>query len=167
MAASRVLSDTVSPYCQPARFVGTGTEGLSQGDSMSSAEVPSSSNRSLIVQLAILAVVELIILAVAIALTTWLLPGIHVSGGVLTYLWIALIFGLVNGILGPVLHFLALPLTALTWGLFAFVVNAALLGITAWLSGDLSIDGFFPALFASILISVFATVLGLLLRPRV
>jgi putative membrane protein len=66
-----------------------------------------------------------------------------------------------------VLHFLALPLTALTWGLFAFVVNAALLGITAWLSGDLSIDGFFPALFASILISVFATVLGLLLRPRV
>jgi putative membrane protein len=133
---------------------------------MSGAETAPSQDRSVFRQLAVMAVVELVILAVAIALTSWLLPGINVDGGALTYLWIALLFGLVNAILGPILHFIALPLTAITLGLFALVVNAALLGITAWLSSDLSIDGFFPAVFASILISVFATILGLILRPR-
>jgi len=133
---------------------------------MSSAEAPSSNDRSMVRQLAVMLAVQLVILAVAIALTSWLLPGINVSGGVLTYLWVAILFALVNGILGPVLHFIALPLTALTLGLFALVVNAGLLAIVAWLSSDLSIDGFFPAFFAAILISVFETVLGLILRPR-
>ena len=133
---------------------------------MSSAEAPSSNNKSMVRQLAVMLAVQLVILAVAIALTSWLLPGINVSGGVLTYLWIAVLFALVNGILGPVLHFIALPLTAITLGLFALVVNAGLLAIVAWLSSNLSIDGFFPAFFAAILISVFETVLGLILRPR-
>jgi putative membrane protein len=133
---------------------------------MSSAEAPSSNNKSTVRQLGVMLAVQLVILAVAIALTSWLLPGINVSGGVLTYLWIAVLFALVNGILGPVLHFIALPLTAMTLGLFALVVNAALLAIVAWLSSDLSIDGFFPAFFAAILISIFETVLGLILRPR-
>jgi putative membrane protein len=132
---------------------------------MSSAEAQSSNDKSTVGRLAVILAVQLVILAVAIALTSWLLPGINVSGGVLTYLWIAVLFALVNGILGPVLHFIALPLTAITLGLFALVVNAGLLAIVAWLSSDLSIDGFFPAFFAAILISVFETVLGLILRP--
>jgi uncharacterized membrane protein YvlD (DUF360 family) len=132
---------------------------------MSSAEAPSSNNKSTVGRIAVMLAIQLVILAVAIALTSWLLPGINVSGGVLTYLWIAVLFALVNGILGPVLHFIALPLTAVTLGLFALVVNAGLLAIVAWLSSDLSIDGFFPAFFAAILISVFETVLGLILRP--
>jgi putative membrane protein len=111
-------------------------------------------------------ILRLVALAVAIALTTWLLPGIHVSGGALTYLWIAVIFALVNAILGPILHLVALPLTALTLGLFALVVNAALLGITAWLSDKLSIDGFWPALFGAILISVFSALLNLFIPHR-
>ena len=110
---------------------------------------------------------RLVVLAVAIGLTTWILPDVDVTGGFLTYLWIALLFALVNALLGPILHLLALPLTALTLGLFALVVNAALLGITALLTDSLDIDGFFTAVFASILISLFSWLLGLFIRdPR-
>jgi putative membrane protein len=104
---------------------------------------------------------RLLVLAAAIWLTTWLLPGFNVAGGVWTYLWVAFVWALVNAFLGPILHLIALPLTVVTFGLFALVVNAALVGITAWLSSDLSVDGFFPALFAAILISLFAAVLNL------
>lgn len=106
-----------------------------------------------------------VLLAVAIALTAWLLPGFDVDGGFLTYLWIAVIFSFVNVILGPILHLLSLPITVITLGLFALVVNAALVGITAWLSDDLSVDGFVPAFFAAILIAVFSAFLSLL-APR-
>jgi putative membrane protein len=109
---------------------------------------------------------RLVILAVAVALTTWLLPGVHVSGGVLTYLWIALLFALVNAILGPILHLVALPLTVLTFGLFALVVNTALVAITAGLSSHFAIDSFWAAFFAAILITVIAGVLNLLIRRR-
>jgi putative membrane protein len=104
-----------------------------------------------------------ILLAVAIALTTWLVPGIEVDGGFVTFLWIAVVFSFVNVFLGPILHLLSLPITILTLGLFALVVNAALLGITAWLTRDLDIDGFWPALFGGILIAVFAALLSLLI----
>jgi putative membrane protein len=107
---------------------------------------------------------RLVVLAVAIWLTAWLLPGVTVDGGVLTYLWIALLFALVNGFLGPILHLLALPITALTLGLFALVVNAALVGITAALSSDFSIDGFFTAVAAALLISIFSWVINLFVR---
>jgi putative membrane protein len=106
-----------------------------------------------------------VLLSVAIALTAWLLPGVDVTGGFLTYLWVAVIFSLVNVILGPLLHLLALPITMITLGLFALVVNAALVGITAWISDDLSVDGFLPAFVAAILISVFSALLSLL-TPR-
>jgi putative membrane protein len=105
--------------------------------------------------------IRLVVLAVAIWLTAWLLPDVTVEGGVFTYLWIALLFALVNAFLGPILHLIALPITALTLGLFALVVNAALVGITAALSSDFSIDGFFTAVAAALLISIFSWVINL------
>ena len=105
--------------------------------------------------------VRLVVLACAIGLTTWLLPNVDITGGVFTYLWIALLFALVNAILGPILHLIALPITALTFGLFALVVNAGLVGITAALSSDFNIDGFFAAVFAAILISLFSWLMNL------
>jgi putative membrane protein len=110
---------------------------------------------------------RLVVLAAAIGLTAWVLPGFNVSGGFLTYLWVAVIFAIVNVFLGPVLHLIALPVTVLTLGLFALVVNAGLVGITAWISSDLSVDGFWAALVAAILISLFSAVLNLVVRdPR-
>jgi putative membrane protein len=110
--------------------------------------------------------VRWVLLAAAIALTAWLMPGFDVEGGFLTYLCVAVIFSLVNVFLGPLLHLISLPITVITLGLFALVVNAALVGITAWISDDLSVDGFIPAFFAAILISVFSALLSLLLPQR-
>jgi putative membrane protein len=114
-------------------------------------------------------VLRLVALAGAIWLTAWILPGVHVYGGVWTYLWVALLFAVVNIVLGPLLHLISLPLTVMTLGLFALVVNAALVGITAAVSKDFAVDGFWSALVAAILIAVFTAVLTALIpdrRPR-
>src|SRR3954471_7334366 len=100
------------------------------------------------------------VLTVAVWVAAWLVPGVKVHGGVLTYIWVALLFGLVNAIIGPFLRLLALPFTLLTLGLFALVVNAALLGLTAWLSSKFSIDGFFSAFVAALVISLVSMVLN-------
>ena len=107
-----------------------------------------------------------VIIAIAVWAAAALVPNIEVHGGALTYLWVALLFGLVNAILGPILHLLSLPLTILTLGLFALVVNTALLAITAWLSSKLSIDGFWAAFFGALIISIVTAVLHLILDPK-
>jgi putative membrane protein len=107
-----------------------------------------------------------LVLAVAIGVTAALLPKVEVNGGGLSLIWIALVFSLVNVLLGTVLRLLALPLTVITFGLFALVVNAVLVVVTDWLTDDLTVHGFFPALFAAILISVISTLLNFVLRPR-
>lgn len=104
------------------------------------------------------------ILAVAIWLATWLVPGVVVSGGWKTYLWVALIFGLVNAFIGPVVRILALPFTLLTLGLFALVVNAGLFGLTAALTERLSIDDFWSAVLGALVVSVVSMVLGVFVR---
>jgi putative membrane protein len=109
---------------------------------------------------------RLLVLAAAIGLASWIVPGLNVSGGFFTYLWVALLFAIVNAVLGPILHIISLPLTILTLGLFALVVNAALLGITAAISSHLSVDGFWTAILAAILISIFSAILGLLIPDR-
>jgi uncharacterized membrane protein YvlD (DUF360 family) len=86
------------------------------------------------------------LLAVAIALTAWLLPNVDINGGFFAVLWIAALFGLINAVLGTILRILTLPLTLLTLGLFSLVVNAVLVEITsaceqsfrrAWILGRL------------------------------
>jgi putative membrane protein len=109
---------------------------------------------------------KLVVVALAIALTAALVPGIDVDGGALSLLWIAVIFSLVNLLIKPIATLLSLPLILVTLGLFALVVNAAMLGLTAWLTTDLDIDGFFPALFGAIIISVVLWVAELVLTPR-
>jgi putative membrane protein len=73
---------------------------------------------------------------------------------------VAAVFGLVNAIIGPLLRLLSIPLLLITFGLFALVINAALLGIAAGLSDSLEIGGFFSTVVAAFLISVFSAVLG-------
>ena len=104
------------------------------------------------------------VLAVAIWLATAVVPGVTVSGGWGTYLWVALLFGLINAVIGPVLKLLALPLTILTLGLFALVVNAALLGLTAKITERLDIDGFWSAVFGALVISLVSMALNRLVR---
>lgn len=106
------------------------------------------------------------VLAVAIALTAKLLAGVDVTGGFWGYVWVAALFGIVNAFIGPILHLLALPFTVLTLGLFALVVNAALLGITAGLSESLQVDGFWTAVVAALIITVVSAILNRLVRSH-
>jgi putative membrane protein len=104
---------------------------------------------------------QVVMNAFVLWLVAVIVPGIHFQGGVVQLLILGLIFGLINGLLKPVLQLLALPFTILTLGLFALVVNAALLGLTAKLAGHIyDIDGFLPAFIGSILVSVFSTALN-------
>jgi putative membrane protein len=109
---------------------------------------------------------RLLVLAGIIALVEKIVPGIHVYGGFGWYLWIALIFSLVNLILGPIFRLLSLPLIVLTLGLFLLIVNAALLGITAALTSHLSVDSFGAAVLGGLLIAVFSWLAELVLPPR-
>jgi putative membrane protein len=115
--------------------------------------------------------VRWVVLAVAFMITAWLLPGFDVSGGFGTYLWIALLFGIVNAIVGTLLRILTLPLMFLTLGLFAIVVNAILLEIVDAITDRLTIDSFFwDSIAAAVILAVVSVllefVLALVLRSE-
>ena len=98
--------------------------------------------------------------AAGIALTAAVVPSVEVDGGVLSLLGIALLFGFVNAVIGPLLRIISLPLTLVTFGLFGLVINGALLGITAGLTDALDVGGFFSTVLAAVLLSILT---GLLL----
>jgi putative membrane protein len=89
------------------------------------------------------------------------LPGLQVApnpdgplGEYGTYLWIGLIFGVVNALVGPILRLLSLPFVLLTLGLFLLIVNAALLALTAGLTDRLTIDGFGTAILGGLILAL-------------
>ena len=104
--------------------------------------------------------IRLISGALAFWAATSLIDGITVNGGAWSYLWVALLFGLINGIIGSLVKLLTLPAILLSLGLFAFVVNAAMLMLTARWSERLDVVDFKSALFASLIISIVTTVIN-------
>ena len=100
------------------------------------------------------------VLTLAVWVAAYVVPGVDVNGGVLTYVWVALLFGLVNAFLGPILRLVTLPFTLITLGLFSLVVNGILVAITAGLSSKLDVGGFFSAFLAALVISLISTVLN-------
>jgi putative membrane protein len=116
-------------------------------------------NVSMIIRLA----VRLVVLAAIIGVVARIVPGIHVRGGFAWLLWLALLFSVVNLIVGPVFRLLSLPLIVLTLGLFLLVVNAGLLAITAGLSAHLDVDDFGSAVLGGFLIALFSWLAELLL----
>lgn len=107
--------------------------------------------------------IRLIVNALSLGAAAWLIDGIGMTDGFLDVLLIALVFGLVNAILKPILMLISFPVVFLTLGLFTFVINAALLLLTARLMSGISVDGFGAALLGSIVISVVSMILGLVL----
>ena len=104
------------------------------------------------------------LLAVTFAITSWLLSGMEVTGGVSSYLVVSLLFGVVNAVIGTLLRLFTLPLTVVTLGLFSFVVNAVLLVITDALTDRLSIDAFFwTAIWAAVIMAIVSMVLHVVL----
>jgi putative membrane protein len=117
-------------------------------------------------------VVRLIANGVGLAVAAWLLSGISIGGDTdreefLTLLLVALIFGVVNSFVRPVVNLLSLPLYVLTLGLMYFVVNALMLMLTSWIADQLDIgfhvDGFWTAVVGGIVIALVSWGVTLLL----
>lgn len=113
--------------------------------------------------------------AVALWVTTLVVPGIDVTGGsagknVLTLLAIALIFGLVNAVIKPIIKVVGCVLYVLTLGLIALVVNALMFLLTNWIADSLGlpfkVDGFWPAFWGAIVMAIVAWVLSLVVPDR-
>ncbi|MEU4287476.1 phage holin family protein [Kribbella sp. NPDC026596] len=120
-------------------------------------------------------VIRLLANAVALAIATWVVAGITLEGAttgrrILTLLIVAAIFGVVNAIVKPILQLLSCALIALTLGLFLFVINAAMLLLTSWITGKLDVqfhvDGFWSALLGSVIITVVGIVLNIVLPDK-
>jgi putative membrane protein len=122
---------------------------------------------------------RLIINAVALLVTAWIVPGIYLGAAGphptqhdwITLLIVALIFGLVNAVIRPIIFLLSLPLTIITLGLFTFVINAFMLLLTSWIAQGMGlgfrVDGFLPALLGALIISVVSFFLSRVLsKPR-
>lgn len=117
-------------------------------------------------------VVKTIANAGALAVAIWLLDNITLSGGstarkALTLVLVALIFGLVNFVVKPIVKVLTLPLFILTLGLITLVVNALMLLLTSWLADqfDLSfhVEGFWTAVLGGLIISIVSWALNVVL----
>ncbi|MBG0853950.1 phage holin family protein [Streptomyces spinoverrucosus] len=120
-------------------------------------------------------VVKTIANAGALAVAVWLLDKITLTGDstgkkVGTLLVVALIFGLVNFLVKPIVNLLSLPLLILTLGLFTLVVNALMLLLTSWLADqfDLSfhVEGFWTAVLGGLIISIVSWALNVVLPDR-
>jgi putative membrane protein len=90
--------------------------------------------------------------AVAIWLATEVVPGIH-TGSTVTVVLAALVLGLINAIVRPVLLVLTLPLTLVTLGLFLFVLNALCLWLTSAIVPGFEVRGFWPAFWGALIVS--------------
>ncbi|TFB49820.1 phage holin family protein [Cryobacterium tagatosivorans] len=120
--------------------------------------------------------IKLIVNAVALWLTTLVVTGVHVvpyaddsTAVFVTFLLVALIFGLVNTFIGTVVHIIALPLYILTLGLLALVVNGLLLMLAAWISSlmgfGLVVDDLWSGVLGALVLGIISWLLGLLTRP--
>ena len=113
-------------------------------------------------------IVSLIATAIALWVADMFVPGINLALGggtqssIVTLLIVAFIFGLINALIKPIISLLSLPITILTLGLFALIINAAMLMLTEFFSGGrLTVDGWIPAILGSIVISIVSAVVGM------
>lgn len=113
--------------------------------------------------------IKLIAGALATALAVWLIPGITLEAGstqeqVLTLVVVAAILGLVNAVVKPLAQTVGFCLIVLTLGLFLLVINALMLMLTSWLSEQIGlgfhVDGFWPALLGSLVITIVTAVVS-------
>lgn len=108
-------------------------------------------------------VIAIVLNAVALLLTAYIVPGFKVADFT-TALLAAIVLGVVNTFIKPILGFITAPLTIVTLGLFAFVLNAVMLFIVSAVVKGLTIDGWLPAILGAIVLSIVSTVLNSVLK---
>src|SRR5688572_13170800 len=119
--------------------------------------------------------ISIVVNAVALAIATWVLDGLSVSGrsgwaDALTIILVAAIFGLVNAFIKPVIKFFGCFFYVITLGLFALFVNAMLFLLVGWLAGLINlpfeVDGFWPAFWGAIIVSFVSWGISLAIPDR-
>lgn len=108
---------------------------------------------------------RLLINAAALWVAIQLVDGIDHRGSAWSLFFVALVFGVLNASIKPLLTLLSLPILILTLGLFLFVINALMLMMTAWVSGLLNlgfyVDGFWDAFIGGLIISIASLLLSI------
>jgi putative membrane protein len=108
---------------------------------------------------------RLIIVALGLWLASVLVPGITVNGAG-TLIGAAIILGIVNAVIRPIIVVLTLPITVITLGLFLLVINAGMLGLVAWMFDQFSIAGFGSAILGAIIVSLTGWAASYFIGPR-
>jgi putative membrane protein len=123
--------------------------------------------------------VRLVINAIALWLTTLVVTGVRVvayepadtTATVLTFFMVALVFGIVNSVIGNFVRIVAFPLYILTLGLIALVVNGLLLLLVEWISSligfGLEVDGFWWGVLGAVVLALISWIIGIIVRPLV
>ncbi|RSZ63753.1 phage holin family protein [Corynebacterium hylobatis] len=112
---------------------------------------------------------NIIVTAIALYVVARFVPGVSISppDDPWAFIWVALVFIVVNAVVGPVLRLLGLPITVLTLGLFALVINAVLFLLTGWVSEQLGlglrVEDFVAALIGAVVMGITTWVLSLVL----
>ncbi|NDV56956.1 phage holin family protein [Bacteroides sp. 519] len=105
-------------------------------------------------------ILSILISSVAVYFTAWLLPGISVKSYGSAVL-VAIVLGVLNAIVKPVLQFLSFPINILTLGLFTFVINALIIMLASWIMGNnFHVSNFWWAMLFSIIVSLVSGIIG-------
>ena len=114
--------------------------------------------------------IRILVNALAMWIAVYLVPGISLGGGIWGLLLVAVIFGLVNALIRPIVLLFSLPVTLITLGLFTLVINTAMLLLTAFLAGDYldftAENTFLTACLAAIVISLVSMVMSWILPDK-
>jgi len=109
--------------------------------------------------------VHWLVVGVALWVTTQVVGGVHISS-MQTLVFAALVLGLVNALVRPVITILTLPLTIITLGLFYLVVNGVAFGLAAALVRGFEVDGFGSAVLGALVVSIVSWVIGLVTNEK-
>lgn len=104
-------------------------------------------------------IIKLFISSIVVFSLSYFLPGVHVTS-IVAALWVAIVLGLLNTFLKPILVFLTIPVTLFTLGLFLLVINAMIVLICDYFIPEFQVDGFITALLFSVLLSVSQSILN-------
>lgn len=104
-------------------------------------------------------IIKLFISSIVVFSLSFFLPGVHVTS-IVAALWVAIVLGLLNTFLKPVLVFLTIPVTLFTLGLFLLVINAMIVLICDYFIPEFQVDGFITALMFSVLLSLSQSILN-------
>lgn len=110
-------------------------------------------------------ILQILIITIAVLITGAILPGIQIKS-FWTAVLVAIVLGLLNFFVHPVMVFLAIPITIITFGLFLFVINALIIMLASAIVGGFKVEGFWWALIFSIVLSFVTYLLEMVLMPQ-